>query len=99
VPQREGFRKRGAQRHGAIITCRRKPIPPGPAQLPAGGGGPDIPAAAMRTQIDIGVMSYAGLTDVRSQFFYEIDDDPQSHEEHLRLAYDIGRTFLAPERA
>jgi putative NADPH-quinone reductase len=54
---------------------------------------------AMRTQIDIGVMSYAGLTDVRSQFFYEIDDDPESHEEHLRLAYELGRTFLAPEPA
>jgi len=34
-----------------------------------------------------------------SQFFYEIDDDPESHEEHLRLAYELGRTFLAPERA
>ena len=54
---------------------------------------------AMRTQIDIGVMSYAGLHDVRSQFFYEVDDDPGSHEEHLRLAYDLGKTFLATERA
>jgi NAD(P)H dehydrogenase (quinone) len=54
---------------------------------------------AMRTQIDIGVMSYAGLHDVRSQFFYEVDDDLESHEEHLRLAYDLGQTFLATERA
>ena len=54
---------------------------------------------AMRTQIDIGVMSYAGLHDVRSQLFYEVDDDPGSHEEHLRLAYDLGKTFLATERA
>jgi NAD(P)H dehydrogenase (quinone) len=54
---------------------------------------------AMRTQIDIGVLSYAGLKDVRSQFFYEVDDDLESHEEHLRLAYDLGRTFLAPEPA
>ena len=53
---------------------------------------------AMRTQIDIGVMSYAGLHDVRSQFFYEVDDDPASHEEHLRLAYDLGKTFLATEQ-
>ena len=53
----------------------------------------------MRTQIDIGVMSYAGLHDVRSQFFYEVDDDPGSHEEHLRLAYDLGKTFLATEQA
>jgi hypothetical protein len=45
------------------------------------------------------VMSYAGLKDVRSQFFYEVDDDLESHEEHLRLAYDLGRTFLAPEPA
>ena len=36
---------------------------------------------------------------VRSQFFYEIDDDPESHEEHLRLAYDLGKAFLATERA
>ena len=54
---------------------------------------------AMRTQIDIGVMSYAGLRDVRSQFFYEVDDDLGSHEEHLRLAYHLGKTFLATERA
>jgi NAD(P)H dehydrogenase (quinone) len=54
---------------------------------------------AMRTQIDIGVMSYAGLHDVRSQFFYEVDDDPESHEEHLRLAYDLGKTFLTTEPA
>ena len=54
---------------------------------------------AMRTQIDIGVMSYAGLHDVRSQFFYEVDDDLESHEEHLRLAYDLGKTFLATQRA
>ncbi len=53
---------------------------------------------AMRTQIDIGVMSYAGLTDVRSHFFYEVDDDLESHEEHLRLAYDLGRTFLRTEQ-
>lgn len=53
----------------------------------------------MRTQIDIGVMSYAGLNDVRSQFFYEVDDDLESHEEHLRLAYDLGRMFLATEPA
>jgi NAD(P)H dehydrogenase (quinone) len=46
-----------------------------------------------------GVMSYAGLRDVRSQFFYEVDDDLESHEEHLRLAYDLGQTFLATERA
>jgi hypothetical protein len=32
-------------------------------------------------------------------FFYEVDDDPGSHEEHLRLAYDPGKTFLATERA
>jgi NAD(P)H dehydrogenase (quinone) len=54
---------------------------------------------AMRTQIDIGVMSYAGLHDVRSQFFYEVDDDLESHEQHLRLAYDLGKTFLATQRA
>jgi hypothetical protein len=53
----------------------------------------------MRTQIDIGVMSYAGLHDARSQFFYEVDDDLESHEEHLRLAYDLGKTFLATQRA
>jgi putative NADPH-quinone reductase len=41
----------------------------------------------------------AGLRDVRSQFFYEADDDPESHEEHLRLAYELGKTFLAAERA
>jgi hypothetical protein len=29
----------------------------------------------------------------------EIDDDLASHEEHLRLAYDIGRTFLAMEHS
>jgi hypothetical protein len=40
-----------------------------------------------------------GLHDVRSQFFYEADDDLESHEEHLRLAYDLGKTFLAAERA
>jgi NAD(P)H dehydrogenase (quinone) len=54
---------------------------------------------AMCIQIDIGVMSYAGLHDVRSQFFYEVDDDLESHEEHLRLAYDLGKTFLATQRA
>jgi hypothetical protein len=40
-----------------------------------------------------------GLHDVRSQFFYEADDDLESHEEHLRLAYDLGKTFLATKRA
>jgi NAD(P)H dehydrogenase (quinone) len=54
---------------------------------------------AMRTQIDIGVMSYAGLHDVRIRFFYEVDDDPESHKEHLRLTYDLGQAFLATERA
>ena len=54
---------------------------------------------ARRTQIDIGVMSYAGLHDVLSQFFHEADDDLESHEEHLRLAYDLGKTSLAAERA
>jgi len=53
----------------------------------------------MRTQIDIGVMSYAGLHDVRSQFFYEVDDDLESHEEHLGLAYELGKTFLAAGQA
>jgi hypothetical protein len=33
------------------------------------------------------------------RFFYEVDDDLESHEEHLRLAYDLGKTFLATERA
>jgi hypothetical protein len=26
-------------------------------------------------------------------------DDPESHEEHLRLAYDLGQAFLATELA
>ena len=34
-----------------------------------------------------------------SQFFYEVDDDLESHEEHLRLAYHLGKTFLATQRA
>jgi hypothetical protein len=36
--------------------------------------------------------------DYASQFFYEVDDDPASNEEHLSLAYDLGKTFLATER-
>jgi len=35
----------------------------------------------------------------RCQFFDQIDDGPESHEEHLRPADELGRTFLAPERA
>jgi hypothetical protein len=34
-----------------------------------------------------------------TQFFYEVDDDLESHEEHLRLAHDLGNTFLATQRA
>jgi len=104
VPQATTDHRRHAPLPGAFTGPRTSPLV-SPDQRTSVRPGATQPVAvarydkAMRTQIDIGVMSYAGLTDVRSQFFYEVDDDPASHEEHLRLAYDLGRAFLAAEPA
>ena len=54
---------------------------------------------AMRTQIDIGVMSYAGLHMSAASSSTRSTTILESHEEHLRLAYDLGKTFLATQRA
>ena len=54
--------------------------------------------AAMRTQIDIGILGYCGIRDITTEFFYEVDDDEASRPLHLERARRLGMEFLAPDR-
>jgi NAD(P)H dehydrogenase (quinone) len=54
--------------------------------------------AAMRTQIDIGILGYCGIRDIATEFFYEVDDDEESRPLHLDRARRLGIEFLSPER-
>jgi NAD(P)H dehydrogenase (quinone) len=53
---------------------------------------------AMADQIEVGVLGYGGIRDVRSEFFYEVDDDEASRPGHLARARELGTQFLAPGR-
>jgi NAD(P)H dehydrogenase (quinone) len=50
---------------------------------------------AMRTQIDVGVLGYAGLRQTRTEFFFEVDDDLEARPGHLARAEAAGRELLA----
>jgi NAD(P)H dehydrogenase (quinone) len=54
--------------------------------------------AAMRTQIDVGILAYCGIRDIATEFFYEVDDDESSRPLHLERAHRVGIEFLAPDR-
>jgi NAD(P)H dehydrogenase (quinone) len=51
--------------------------------------------AAMRTQIDVGVLGYGGLHDVTSEFFHEVDDDAAARPGHLDRARALGEQWLS----
>jgi NAD(P)H dehydrogenase (quinone) len=53
---------------------------------------------AMRTQIDVGVLGYAGLTDVTAEFFHEVDDDAAARPGHLARAEALGGGWLSRPR-
>jgi NAD(P)H dehydrogenase (quinone) len=53
---------------------------------------------AMRTQIDVGVLGYGGLTDVTSEFFHEVDDDAFARPGHLDRAQTLGGEWLSRPR-
>jgi NAD(P)H dehydrogenase (quinone) len=54
---------------------------------------------AMRTQIDIGVLGYGGLTDVTAEFFHEVDDDAAARPRHLARARALGGEWLSRPRS
>jgi NAD(P)H dehydrogenase (quinone) len=54
--------------------------------------------AAMRTQIDIGILGYCGIRDIATEFFYEVDDDEPARPLYLERARRLGIEFLAPDR-
>ncbi|MDV3128362.1 NAD(P)H-dependent oxidoreductase [Mycobacterium sp. 21AC1] len=57
-------------------------------------------ADAMKTQIDVGVFAFCGVTDVESHLIYDVEGDHNAtiRADGLRQARDIGRAFLSPER-
>lgn len=55
---------------------------------------------AMRTQIDVGIFAYCGITDVSSQLIYDIegDDNGQQRTAGLAQARELGAGFVDPRR-
>jgi len=53
---------------------------------------------AMRTQIDIGILGYCGLSDVAVELYYDVEQSPENRTRYLAEARDIGRKFLSPDR-
>jgi len=65
----------------------------------AGGNVADI-AQAMRTQIDVGIFAYCGITDVESHLIYDAEGDHNApiREQGLQQAHDIASAFLSDHR-
>lgn len=57
-------------------------------------------AEAMRTQIDVGIFAYCGITDVESHLIYDVEGDHNApmREQGLKQAREIGRGFLSADR-
>jgi NAD(P)H dehydrogenase (quinone) len=55
--------------------------------------------AAMREQIQVGLLGYCGIRKIASEFFYEVDDDEASRPLHVQRARGLGAAFLDPARA
>lgn len=55
---------------------------------------------AMRTQIDLGIFSYCGVTDVESHLIFDVEGDinAPNREKGLTLAQQIGADFISPNR-
>lgn len=56
---------------------------------------------AMKTQIDVGVFAYCGVTDVESHLIYDVEGDHNSphRDDGVKHALEIGYAFLSPTRA
>lgn len=56
---------------------------------------------AMRTQLDIGIFAYCGITDVESHLIYDAEGDHNApiREQGLHQAHDIAVAFMSPQRA
>lgn len=48
-------------------------------------------ADALKLQIDTGIWTYCGLTDVETNLMTDVDASPQARERHLARAEEIGR--------
>ncbi len=57
-------------------------------------------AEAMKTQIDVGIFAYCGITDVDSHLIYDVEGDHNApaRDEGLEQAREIGREFAAFDR-
>jgi NAD(P)H dehydrogenase (quinone) len=57
-------------------------------------------AQAMRTQIDVGIFAYCGITDVESHLIYDAEGDHNApiREQGLQQAHDIASAFLSDQR-
>jgi NAD(P)H dehydrogenase (quinone) len=57
-------------------------------------------AEAMKTQIDVGIFAYCGITDVDSHLIYDVEGDHNAptRDEGLEQAREIGREFSSPDR-
>ncbi|MGO1267500.1 MAG: NAD(P)H-dependent oxidoreductase [Microbacterium gubbeenense] len=55
---------------------------------------------AMRTQLDVGIFAYCGITDVENHLLYDVEGDQNAaaREAGLEQAREIGRAFLDPQR-
>jgi NAD(P)H dehydrogenase (quinone) len=57
-------------------------------------------AEAMRTQLDVGIFAYCGVTDVESHLIYDVEGDHNApvREQGLHQARDIGIAFSSTAR-
>jgi NAD(P)H dehydrogenase (quinone) len=57
-------------------------------------------AQAMRTQLDVGIFAYCGITDVESHLIYDVEGDHNAplREKGLQQASEIARAFLSAQR-
>jgi NAD(P)H dehydrogenase (quinone) len=57
-------------------------------------------AQAMRTQLDVGIFAYCGITDVESHLIYDAEGDHNApiREQGLQQAYVIAQRFLSDDR-
>ncbi|CAN3130642.1 Flavodoxin family protein [Mycobacterium sp. smrl_JER01] len=57
-------------------------------------------AEAMKTQLDVGTFAYCGVTDVESHLIVDVEGDHNAplRDDGLRLAGEIGRAFVSPDR-
>src|SRR5262249_4807924 len=57
-------------------------------------------ADAMRTQIDVGIFAYCGVTDVRGHLIYDVEGEhnASNREDGLKQANEIGSIFSSRHR-